>query len=197
MKISLIYPGKKDGKAITSKWEEKNLISKALRILIKTGGQSNYWFPLPILYCKAGIMRYAKERDLEISCDCIDERFDNIDFDQHYDLVGIHVNTQVANRAYEIGKRFRDLGVKTIMGGVHATVLPDEAKQHCDSVVTGEFEEVCSQILDDFRNNNLKPLYEGSVLENMHNLQYVGNFVVHPERYNAFHCIVTGLSKLK
>lgn len=97
------------------------------------------------------------------SIQIIDENFDTIDFNEKFDLVGITSMTQQATRAYQIGDIFREKGIKVIMGGIHPTVVPDEAKQHADSVVIGEVEYLWKQIIEDFRKNKLKNFYKAQV----------------------------------
>jgi len=89
----------------------------------------------------------------------IDENFEKIDFDKKYDLVAISMMTQQACRAYEIADVFRSKGNKVVMGGIHATVLPDEAKKHADSVAIGEAEDIWNNIIEDAKNNSLKSFY--------------------------------------
>jgi radical SAM superfamily enzyme YgiQ (UPF0313 family) len=85
------------------------------------------------------------------------------------DLVGITAFTSQANRAYELVKHFRRLGVPVVMGGIHATMCLDEVMERVDSVVTGEAEGIWPQVLEDARNGRLKRLYEGG-LADMHNV---------------------------
>ncbi len=54
------------------------------------------------------------------------------------DLVGISTITSTAPRAYDIADRVRSFGVPVVLGGPHATFLPDEALQHATWVVRGE-----------------------------------------------------------
>jgi radical SAM superfamily enzyme YgiQ (UPF0313 family) len=81
------------------------------------------------------------------------------------DLVGITAFTSQANRAYEVASYFRRLGVPVVMGGIHATMCLDEVMERVDSVVTGEAEGVWSQVLEDARQGNLKPRYDGGLAE--------------------------------
>jgi len=81
--------------------------------------------------------------------------------DEDADFVGLTGYTQNAPRAYELAARFRRRGIKTVMGGVHASMLPDEAIRYVDSVVIGEAESVWPQVLRDFESNELKKLYTG------------------------------------
>ncbi|MDI6916232.1 MAG: radical SAM protein [Thermoplasmatales archaeon] len=82
-----------------------------------------------------------------------------------YDAVGISVPTAAANEAYKIGDMCRELSIPSIMGGIHAFVLPDEAKKHCDSVLLGEAEYVWPKILNDLENKCLKPFYKDKLTE--------------------------------
>ena len=75
------------------------------------------------------------------------------------DLVGITAMTTTAHRAYEIADHFRRRGIKVVMGGMHASALPDEALKHCDSVVVGEAEELWPRLLQDFERQSLQPIY--------------------------------------
>ncbi|MCK4361035.1 MAG: B12-binding domain-containing radical SAM protein [Bacteroidales bacterium] len=89
----------------------------------------------------------------------IEEETDHIDLDQECNLVGISCMTANAPRAYELCREFKKRGKTVILGGVHPTLLPDEALQHADCVVVGEAEGVWETLLKDFRNNNLKRKY--------------------------------------
>lgn len=57
--------------------------------------------------------------------------------------------TQLACRAYKIADTYRERGVKVIMGGIHASAVPEEVLEHADSVVIGEGEGVWPQVLLD------------------------------------------------
>jgi radical SAM superfamily enzyme YgiQ (UPF0313 family) len=96
-------------------------------------------------------------RDAEIKL--IDENIEHIDFNRGYDLVAITAMTQQAPRAYEIAQRFSKKGAKVVMGGIHATTLPDDVKPHVDSIVVGEAENIWPRLLDDFAHNRLSPVY--------------------------------------
>jgi radical SAM superfamily enzyme YgiQ (UPF0313 family) len=89
----------------------------------------------------------------------IDERYEDIDFSKNYDLVGISCLTYNSIRGYEISKIFRSRGIPVIFGGYHASLLPEEVKKHCDSVVIGEAELTWPQLLKDIEKGKLKPIY--------------------------------------
>ncbi|MFA4889412.1 MAG: radical SAM protein [Candidatus Omnitrophota bacterium] len=62
------------------------------------------------------------------------------------DIIGISLLTSTAKRGYEIAAKFPK--EKVIMGGVHVSLLPEEALQFCRQVVVGEAEEVIAGIVD-------------------------------------------------
>ena len=95
----------------------------------------------------------------EIEVDVVEEEIEEITFDKYYDLVGISCITAVAPRAYQLSSFFQEKGAKVILGGIHPTVMPQEAIAHCDCVVMGEAEGCWSQLIDDFKRNRLKKFY--------------------------------------
>lgn len=89
----------------------------------------------------------------------IDESISKIDFSQEIDLVAITAITPLAPRGYEIADQFRQRGKKVVMGGIHASWLPEEAKGHADSVVIGEADELWADLVHDAEQGTLKPFY--------------------------------------
>ena len=79
----------------------------------------------------------------------VEEAFAPDDINQEVDLVGITVLTELALRAYRIADTYRRKAVKVVMGGIHPTVLPDEALAHADAVVVGEAEGVWPRLVSD------------------------------------------------
>ena len=75
------------------------------------------------------------------------------------DLVGITVLSKTALRAYHIADAYRKKGIQVVLGGMHPTALPEEAKEHADSVVIGEAEEIWPHLIEDVRMGNPKPFY--------------------------------------
>ncbi|KAF0221753.1 MAG: hypothetical protein FD174_84 [Geobacteraceae bacterium] len=95
----------------------------------------------------------------------VDEVHDSIPKGRDFDLVGITAMTHQASRAYEIADRFRAEGVPVILGGIHPTVLPEEAIAHADSVVIGEAEPVMAGLLADFLAGRLARFYRAPIPE--------------------------------
>ncbi|HEX9924206.1 MAG TPA: cobalamin-dependent protein, partial [Anaerolineae bacterium] len=88
-----------------------------------------------------------------------DERLATIPFDEPTDLVAITVETYTARRAYQIAQQFRRRGVPVVMGGYHATFLPDEALQYADAVVVGDAEQLWPQLVADAQSGTLRRIY--------------------------------------
>lgn len=80
---------------------------------------------------------------------CHDEGIADLPDDLEADLVGLTVITGNAMRAYELGDRLRARGITVVMGGPHPTLAPDDAQQHCDTVVVGYAEDTWPQLLRD------------------------------------------------
>ena len=85
-------------------------------------------------------------------------------FDTDADLIALTAMTAQANRAYQLADAFRSRGKTVVMGGFHASNLPDEALQHVDSVVIGEGELVWPQLLADFQAGRLQSTYRADGL---------------------------------
>ena len=106
------------------------------------------------------ILAALSPRDVEISF--TDDLLTPIHLDKdlkEVDLVGITVLTKTALRAYEIADAYRKKGIPVVLGGIHPTALPEEAKTHADSIVMGEAEELWPQLIEDAKMGNLKPFY--------------------------------------
>jgi radical SAM superfamily enzyme YgiQ (UPF0313 family) len=89
----------------------------------------------------------------------VDESLNGVDFDQEVDLVAITAITPLAPRGYEIADEFRRRGKKVVIGGIHASWLPEEAKAHSNSVAIGEADEVWAEMLEDVEKGTMKPFY--------------------------------------
>jgi len=88
-----------------------------------------------------------------------DDRLESIPFDEPTDLVAISIETYTARRAYQIACEYRKKGVRTVFGGFHATLCPDEAALYADAVVIGEAEGQWDAVIDDARHGTLQRFY--------------------------------------
>ena len=97
----------------------------------------------------------------------LDSRISEVDFGAKPDLVGLTGLTSEITHAYAIADEFRRRGVRVVIGGVHASALPDEALAHADSVVIGEAEGVWEDLLSDLEASSLKETYHSPELPKM------------------------------
>src|SRR3990172_7817470 len=100
----------------------------------------------------------------------IDESFAPDDINQDVDLVGITVMTDIALRAYKIADIYRQKAVKVVMGGIHPTVLPDEALEHADAVVVGEAEGIWPRLVSDAASGQMQRLYRAGQMTDLKGL---------------------------
>ena len=100
----------------------------------------------------------------------VDEAFAPDDMNQDVDLVGITVMTDLALRAYHIADTYRQKGVKVVLGGIHPTVLPDEALEHADAVVVGEAEGIWPRLLSDAASGQMQRLYRAAKMTDLNGL---------------------------
>lgn len=80
------------------------------------------------------------------------------------DVVGVTATTVVVNEAYKIADYCRQKNILTVMGGVHSSVLPEEALNHCDIIVKGEGELA---MLDIIKNGITKGVISRHYIKNL------------------------------
>jgi len=108
-----------------------------------------------------GIIAALTPENWEI--EIMDENFDLFEYEKA-DLVGITAMTANINRAYEIAGIYRDKNIPVVLGGIHASMLPEEAGKYADSIVIGEAESIWGELISDFEKTELKKRYMGSLL---------------------------------
>ncbi|NPV72045.1 MAG: B12-binding domain-containing radical SAM protein [Firmicutes bacterium] len=137
--------------------------------------------------------------------EAVDESVQAHSFEPLPDIAGITAITSVAPRAYDLADQYRRMGVKVVIGGMHATALPDEAVQHADAVVVGEAEGLWEQVLEDAESGRLKQVYRNGGLPSLKGLpaprwdvfdrrRYLTTSLVQTSRgcpYNCSFCSVT------
>ena len=76
------------------------------------------------------------------------------------DAVAIASYTARIKDAYALADRYRVAGSKVILGGLHVTARPDEARAHADAVVLGEAEDAWPRVVADVKRGALQPVYD-------------------------------------
>ena len=109
-----------------------------------------------------GLATLAAHTPDNYEMDIVDETVSSLNFNEDVDLVAVTSMTYNAPRAYEIAQKFRERNIPVIIGGIHASMLPNEAIKYCNSVVIGEAEGVWHKVIKDFEDNNLQKFYYGA-----------------------------------
>jgi radical SAM superfamily enzyme YgiQ (UPF0313 family) len=114
------------------------------------------WEPLALAYVAAAT---PKSWEVEL----IDEQCEGPRAygDVQADLVGLTAFTTQAPRAYRIAGQFRSRGIPVVMGGIHASLVQDEAARYADSLFIGECEAKWPEVIADLERGALAPIYQG------------------------------------
>lgn len=121
------------------------------------------WGHFPLIYRRyipvmgPAILFALTPSDIEISF--TDERLEVVDTSEDCDLVAISMMSCQANRAYELSRVFRSRGIPVVLGGVHVSLMPEEALENADAVVVGEAEDTWPMLIKDFRKGRLRKMY--------------------------------------
>jgi radical SAM superfamily enzyme YgiQ (UPF0313 family) len=120
----------------------------------------------------------------------LDEGIDEIVPDRiEADLVGISAITGTAPRAYEIAERLRQRRIPVVLGGVHPTLMPEEAMRNADSVVVGYAEESWPQLLRDFVAGRMAARYDQNPNLKLVNLPFPQRQIFDKSMVNVAHTI--------
>jgi radical SAM superfamily enzyme YgiQ (UPF0313 family) len=127
------------------------------------------------------------ELDAEVSIQ--DEGVQPLDLDFEADLVGITAITGTSLRAYRIADELRGKGHTVVLGGVHPTLLPDEAAPHADALVLGYAEKTWPLLLRDFAGGELKPRYFHPTGRSLAGVPIARRDLLKKERYSTINSI--------
>lgn len=119
----------------------------------------------------------------------VDENYEAIPYDEHWDLVGVTVMLHVSPFAIDIAHRFRNRGIKVAFGGFFPTLWPDAAAPHVDSIIAGEAEHIWHIVIEDLRNGSLKPFYRAKEFIDLKDIPFIRKEFFSPE--NEFYHVET------
>jgi radical SAM superfamily enzyme YgiQ (UPF0313 family) len=125
--------------------------------------------------------------DIEVTIE--DEHVQTLDLDDEPDLVVIQAYITSARRSYEIADHYRRRGVRVVIGGLHATSLPDEAAAHADTVFIGPGEDTWPRFLEDLEGGAPAARYTSTV-RTLHGLPPVRRDLIDRRRYLVPNSIV-------
>jgi radical SAM superfamily enzyme YgiQ (UPF0313 family) len=148
---------------------------------------ADFYFRMPTL----GLLKVAAATPPGWTVKIVDEKVEPLDLAQEADLVGITAMTPSACRAYEIADAFRSRGVPVVMGGMHATMLPEEAISHCDAVVVGEAEGLWPRLLRDLAQEKMERVYRHDAYPSLAGLRDADWSLYRDKGYLPMHCVET------
>ena len=108
-------------------------------------------------------------KDVEIRF--YDDRMEKIPYEEPTDAVALSLETYTAKRAYQIASEFRKRNVPVIVGGFHASLMPEEAERYAEAVVIGEAEGIWAEVVDDLRHGTLKKRYQNLLRPTLDKIQ--------------------------
>lgn len=120
-----------------------------------------------------------------------DENIEEVVFDDEPDMVGITVNVDTSNHAYEIADIYRMKKIPVILGGIHVSANPEEALKHADSVCIGEAEELWDKILNDIEKGDLKQQYYNSKPTDLSKVPVLKRNFINSSKYLYTNIVVT------
>src|SRR5438270_8684706 len=109
-----------------------------------------------------GLLTLAGMTPLHIAVEYLEVRdvdLENLPSD--FDAVAISTLTATADEACRLAARFKSIGTKVILGGLHISALPSEAKRHADAIVIGEGESTWPEIVRDLEGGQVNVAYDG------------------------------------
>jgi radical SAM superfamily enzyme YgiQ (UPF0313 family) len=112
-----------------------------------------------------------------------DEMVEPVDLGTDADIVALSFLTPAAPHAYELAKEFRSRGKYVVFGGIHSSIMTDEAREHCDTIFVGESEAVWLKFLEDFENGSPGEIYRQDDLPKLDNLPIIRRDVLASNQY--------------
>ncbi len=128
----------------------------------------------------------------DVDVQLLDENVEAVDTNADVDWVAITCMTASAPRAYAISDAFRRRGIPVVMGGIHPTVLPEEAAAHADAVVIGEAEPLWREVLADLAASRLRPRYRHDGYSDLIGLPHPRPDLLRVDRYLTTNVVQTG-----
>ncbi len=141
-------------------------------------GKSLHYAPLTLTTLAALI-----PEDIDADVVIYDESAGKIPLDIDADIIGITCITGTSSRCYAYADYFRKKGITVFMGGVHPSLMSDEALLHSDTIFIGFSEQTFPQMLHDFQNNNLQKIYRQDCSFTMENRPFPRRELLNKKRY--------------
>jgi len=104
-----------------------------------------------------GLITVASHIPNKYSVRLIDETKEPIRYD--CDIVLISANSITIKRAYQLCMQFKEKKIPVVLGGIHSSLLPEEASKYATSVIVGNGEGIIAQVLEDIEKGKPQKIY--------------------------------------
>jgi radical SAM superfamily enzyme YgiQ (UPF0313 family) len=148
---------------------------------------ADFYFRMPTL----GLLKVAAATPPGWSVKVVDEKVEPLDLATPADVVGITGMTPAIDRAYGIADAFRARGIPVVMGGIHVSMMPEEALAHCDAVVVGEAEGLWPRVLSDIAAGRPERIYRHATFPSLAGIGPPDWTLYDGKGYLPFHCVET------
>ncbi|NTV98200.1 MAG: B12-binding domain-containing radical SAM protein [Chlorobiaceae bacterium] len=134
-------------------------VKRGLFSTLKDAAMSNIirraQFAIPPL----SLMILTSQKVEGVSQSICDLRFEKLPLERHWDLIGISVQTGAVKPAFQLARLLRSRGIKVVLGGPYVTIFPQCCREHGDSLVIGEADEIWTKVQQDLLADDLKSEY--------------------------------------
>lgn len=130
-----------------------------------------------------------KDIDIEMVDETIGKK---INLKTDADLIAIFFSTPDAMRGYKLAEMFRQKGKKVVLGGLHPTMMPEEASKYADAVFVGEIENYWTDLIEDCKKGQLKPKYQSKECVELADLHPYPTDILTPKDYRGVWSVVVG-----
>ena len=135
------------------------------------------------------LLSLAAETPEDVKVKIVDEQIEEIPWQEPFDLVGITCMTALAPRAYEIAAEFRKKNIPVVLGGMHPTLCPEDARQHADAIVVGDAEGVWEKVIIDTKKGKLKKIYHNNRPPNLSGLKSIPRYLLDRDSYSTINAV--------
>lgn len=153
--------------------------------------ESPFWRPIKYsLFPPLGLATLAAYLDSEDEIDLQDQHVEELKLDDWPHLVIIQVYITNAYRAYKIAAHYKQRGAYVVLGGLHVTSMPEEAKLYADTIFLGPGEQTFPTFLNDFKNGMPKKIYESTSFRTLQDVPPIRRDLIKRNRYLVPNSIV-------
>ena len=93
----------------------------------------------------------------DVEYEFVDHQIERIPYDTDADVIALTIYTPNSADGFNIADKFRALGKPVVIGGKHATIMPEDTRKHADCVFVGEAESgIWVDFINDYKAGGIK-----------------------------------------